>query len=198
MNIASAEFQCSSQKVSQCPAGEMREFAFIGRSNVGKSSLINMLTQRPGLAKVSGTPGKTRLINHFIINGQWALVDLPGYGYAKVSRKERSGFSSLITSYILNREQLYYLFVLVDARHEPQKIDLEFIRFLGEHGVPFGIVFTKADKLSQAQLNRNIDTYSKTLTEEWEELPRMFVTSSEKGRGRDEILDFIENCIAQS
>lgn len=198
MNIASAEFQCSSQKASQCPAGEMREFAFIGRSNVGKSSLINMLTQRPGLAKVSGTPGKTRLINHFIINGQWALVDLPGYGYAKVSRKERSGFSSLITSYILNREQLYYLFVLVDARHEPQKIDLEFIRFLGEHGVPFGIVFTKADKLSQAQLNRNIDTYSKTLTEEWEELPRMFVTSSEKGRGRDEILDFIENCIAQS
>lgn len=198
MNIASAEFQCSSQKASQCPAGEMREFAFIGRSNVGKSSLINMLTQRPGLAKVSGTPGKTRLINHFIINGQWALVDLPGYGYAKVSRKERSGFSSLITSYILNREQLYYLFVLVDARHEPQKIDLEFIRFLGEHGVPFGIVFTKADKLSQAQLNRNIDTYRKTLAEEWEELPRMFVTSSEKGRGRDEILDFIENCIAQS
>lgn len=198
MNIASAEFQCSSQKASQCPAGEMREFAFIGRSNVGKSSLINMLTQRPGLAKVSGTPGKTRLINHFIINGQWALVDLPGYGYAKVSRKERSGFSSLITSYILNREQLYYLFVLVDARHEPQKIDLEFIRFLGEHGVPFGIVFTKADKLSQAQLNRNIDTYRKTLAEEWEELPLMFVTSSEKGRGRDEILDFIENCIAQS
>ncbi|MCC8063356.1 MAG: ribosome biogenesis GTP-binding protein YihA/YsxC [Rikenellaceae bacterium] len=198
MNIASAEFQCSSQKASQCPAGEMREFAFIGRSNVGKSSLINMLTQRPGLAKVSGTPGKTRLINHFIINGQWALVDLPGYGYAKVSRKERSDFSSLITSYILNREQLYYLFVLVDARHEPQKIDLEFIRFLGEHGVPFGIVFTKADKLSQAQLNRNIDTYCKTLAEEWEELPRMFVTSSEKGRGRDEILDFIENCIAQS
>lgn len=199
MNIASAEFQCSSQKASQCPANDdMREFAFIGRSNVGKSSLINMLTQRPGLAKVSGTPGKTRLINHFIINGEWALVDLPGYGYAKVSRKERSGFSSLITDYILNREQLYYLFVLVDARHEPQKIDLEFIRFLGEHGVPFGIVFTKTDKLSQAQLNRNIDAYKKQLSEEWEELPRMFVTSSEKGRGRDEILDFIENCLEQS
>lgn len=199
MNITSAEFQCSSQKVSQCPTGDdMREFAFIGRSNVGKSSLINMLTQRPGLAKVSGTPGKTRLINHFIINGQWALVDLPGYGYAKVSRKERSGFSSLITNYILNREQLYYLFVLIDARHEPLKIDLEFIRFLGEHGVPFGIVFTKADKLSQAQLNRNIDTYKKQLSEEWEELPRMLVTSSEKGRGRDEILDFIENCLVQS
>lgn len=198
MNIASAEFQCSSQKASQCPAGDMREFAFIGRSNVGKSSLINMLTRQPGLAKVSGTPGKTRLINHFVINNEWALVDLPGYGYAKVSRKERSGFSSLITNYILNREQLYYLFVLVDARHEPQKIDLEFIRFLGEHGVPFGIVFTKADKLSQAQLNRNIDIYKKQLSEEWEELPRMFVTSSEKGTGRDEILDFIENCLEQS
>lgn len=198
MNIASAEFQCSSQKASQCPAGDMREFAFIGRSNVGKSSLINMLTRQPGLAKVSGTPGKTRLINHFVINNEWALVDLPGYGYAKVSRKERSGFSSLITNYILNREQLYYLFVLVDARHEPQKIDMEFIRFLGEHGVPFGIVFTKADKLSQSQLNRNIEIYKKQLSEEWEELPRMFVTSSEKGMGRDEILDFIENCLEQS
>lgn len=198
MNIASATFQCSSQKASQCPAGDMREFAFIGRSNVGKSSLINMLTRQPGLAKVSGTPGKTRLINHFIINGQWALVDLPGYGYAKVSRKDRSGFSSLITNYILNREQLYYLFVLVDARHEPQKIDMEFIRFLGEHGVPFGIVFTKADKLSQAQLNRNITIYKKQLSEEWEELPRMFVTSSEKSTGREEILDFIENCLEQS
>lgn len=198
MNIASAEFQCSSQKASQCPAGDMREFAFIGRSNVGKSSLINMLTRQPGLAKVSGTPGKTRLINHFVINNEWALVDLPGYGYAKVSRKERSGFSSLITTYILNREQLYYLFVLVDARHEPQKIDLEFIRFLGEHGVPFGIVFTKADKLSQSQLNRNIEIYKKKLSEEWEELPCMFVTSSEKGTGRDEILDFIENCLEQS
>lgn len=198
MNIASAEFQCSSQKASQCPAGDMREFAFIGRSNVGKSSLINMLTRQPGLAKVSGTPGKTRLINHFVINNEWALVDLPGYGYAKVSRKERSGFSSLITNYILNREQLYYLFVLVDARHEPQKIDLEFIRFLGEHGVPFGIVFTKADKLSQSQLNRNIEVYKTQLSEEWEELPRMFVTSSEKGSGRDEILDFIENCLEQS
>lgn len=198
MNIASAEFQCSSQKASQCPAGDMREFAFIGRSNVGKSSLINMLTRQPGLAKVSGTPGKTRLINHFVINNEWALVDLPGYGYAKVSRKERSGFSSLITNYILNREQLYYLFVLVDARHEPQKIDMEFIRFLGEHGVPFGIVFTKADKLSQSQLNRNIEIYKKQLSEEWEELPRMFVTSSEKGMGRDEILDFIENSLEQS
>lgn len=198
MNIISATFLCSSQKASQCPAGDMREFAFIGRSNVGKSSLINMLTQRTGLAKVSGTPGKTRLINHFTINGQWALVDLPGYGYAKVSRRERSGFSSLITDYVLNREQLYYLFVLIDARHEPLRIDLEFIRFLGVHGVPFGIAFTKADKLSQAQLDRNIGNYRKQLSEEWEELPRMFVTSSEKGRGRDEILDFIENCLEQS
>lgn len=198
MNILSATFLCSSQKVTQCPTDERREFAFIGRSNVGKSSLINMLTGRPGLAKVSGTPGKTRLINHFIINDQWALVDLPGYGYAKVSRRERSGFSSLITDYILNREQLYYLFVLVDSRHEPQRIDLEFIRFLGTNGVPFGIVFTKADKLSQAQLNRNIALYGQRLREEWEELPQMFVTSSEKGRGRDEILDFIENCLEQS
>lgn len=198
MNILSATFLCSSQKVTQCPTDERREFAFIGRSNVGKSSLINMLTGRPGLAKVSGTPGKTRLINHFIINDQWALVDLPGYGYAKVSRRERSGFSSLITDYVLNRTQLYYLFVLVDSRHEPQRIDLEFIRFLGTNGVPFGIVFTKADKLSQAQLNRNIALYSQRLREEWEELPQMFVTSSEKGRGRDEILDFIENCLEQS
>ncbi|HIW10915.1 MAG TPA: ribosome biogenesis GTP-binding protein YihA/YsxC [Candidatus Rikenella faecigallinarum] len=198
MNILSATFLCSSQKVTQCPTDERREFAFIGRSNVGKSSLINMLTGRPGLAKVSGTPGKTRLINHFIINDQWALVDLPGYGYAKVSRRERSGFSSLITDYVLNRTQLYYLFVLVDSRHEPQRIDLEFIRFLGTNGVPFGIVFTKADKLSQAQLNRNIALYGQRLREEWEELPQMFVTSSEKGRGRDEILDFIENCLEQS
>lgn len=198
MNIASAEFECSSQKASQCPANDRREFAFIGRSNVGKSSLINMLTQRPGLAKVSGTPGKTRLINHFVINSEWALVDLPGYGYAKVSRKERSGFSGLITNYILNRENLYYLFVLVDARLEPQKIDLEFIRFLGGHGVPFGIVFTKADKLSKAQLDRSMGAYKTTLSEEWEELPQFFVTSAEKGRGRDEILDFIENCIRQS
>ena len=198
MNILSATFLCSSQKVTQCPTDERREFAFIGRSNVGKSSLINMLTGRPGLAKVSGTPGKTRLINHFIINDQWALVDLPGYGYAKVSHRERSGFSSLITDYVLNRTQLYYLFVLVDSRHEPQRIDLEFIRFLGTNGVPFGIVFTKADKLSQAQLNRNIALYSQRLREEWEELPQMFVTSSEKGRGRDEILDFIENCLEQS
>lgn len=198
MNILSATFLCSSQKVTQCPTDERREFAFIGRSNVGKSSLINMLTGRPGLAKVSGTPGKTRLINHFIINDQWALVDLPGYGYAKVSRRERSGFSSLITDYVLNRTQLYYLFVLVDSRHEPQRIDLEFIRFLGTNGVPFGIVFTKADKLSQTQLNRNIALYGQRLREEWEELPQMFVTSSEKGRGRDEILDFIENCLEQS
>lgn len=197
MNILSATFLCSSQKVTQCPADERHEFAFIGRSNVGKSSLINMLTGRPGLAKVSGTPGKTRLINHFIINDRWALVDLPGYGYAKVSRRERSGFSSLITDYVLNRSQLYYLFVLVDSRHEPQRIDLEFIRLLGTHGVPFGIVFTKADKLSRAQLNRNIALYGQRLREEWEELPQMFVTSSEKGRGRDEILDFIENCLEQ-
>lgn len=195
MNILSATFLCSSQKVTQCPADERHEFAFIGRSNVGKSSLINMLTGRPGLAKVSGTPGKTRLINHFIINDRWALVDLPGYGYAKVSRRERSGFSSLITDYVLNRSQLYYLFVLVDSRHEPQRIDLEFIRLLGTHGVPFGIVFTKADKLSKAQCEKSIERYRRTLAETWEELPPMFVSSSEHGTGRDEILDFIGECL---
>lgn len=196
MIIQKAEFQCSSQKISQCPAGDKKEFAFIGRSNVGKSSLINMLTGRAGLAKVSGTPGKTRLINHFTVNDEWWLVDLPGYGYAKVSKKERGGFSTLITDYILKRENLYYLFVLVDSRHEPQKIDLEFIRFLGENGIPFGLIFTKIDKLSNTQLKRNVAHYSEILSQEWEELPHIFVTSSEKSRGKDEILDFIDDCLA--
>lgn len=198
MKIATAEFNCSSQLVSQCPATEMSEVAFIGRSNVGKSSLINMITGHEGLAKVSGTPGKTRLINHFTINGSWSLVDLPGYGYAKVSRQNRSEFSSLITGYVLGREQMHYLFVLVDSRHEPQRIDLEFITFLGEKGVPFGIVFTKADKLSAAQIGRNLDVYKKRLLEQWEELPEIFITSAEKGRGKDEILDFIEKHVVKS
>lgn len=192
MKISTAEFKCSSQKLEQCPDDTPVEVAFIGRSNVGKSSLINMLTSRDGLAKVSGTPGKTRLVNHFIINGEWALVDLPGYGYAKTSRKDRSEFSSLITSYILGREQMHYLFVLVDSRHEPQKIDLNFIEFLATNGVPFGIVFTKVDKLSASQLKRNVGIYQKRLHEDWEELPQMFFTSSEKRDGRDEILNFIE------
>lgn len=192
MKISTAEFKCSSQKLEQCPDDTPVEVAFIGRSNVGKSSLINMLTNRDGLAKVSGTPGKTRLINHFMINGEWALVDLPGYGYAKTSRKDRSEFSNLITSYVLGREQMHYLFVLVDSRHEPQKIDLNFIEFLATNGVPFGIVFTKVDKLSASQLKRNVGVYQNRLHEDWEELPQMFFTSSEKRGGRDEILNFIE------
>lgn len=195
MNITSATFRCSSQKLSQCPADNRHEFAFIGRSNVGKSSLINMLTDSPSLAKVSSTPGKTKLINHFLINGNWYLVDLPGYGYARVSKSERREFSKLILDYVLEREQMHFLFVLVDSRLEPQKIDLDFINLLGEHGVPFGIVFTKCDKLSSNQAESNIARYRRTLLQSWEELPPMFRTSSEKRQGREAILDFIDNCL---
>lgn len=195
MNITSATFRCSSQKLSQCPADNRHEFAFIGRSNVGKSSLINMLTDSPSLAKVSSTPGKTKLINHFLINGNWYLVDLPGYGYARVSKSERREFSKLILDYVLEREQMHFLFVLVDSRLEPQKIDLDFINLLGEHGIPFGIVFTKCDKLSSNQAESNIARYRRTLLQSWEELPPMFRTSSEKRQGREVILDFIDNCL---
>ena len=195
MNIPSATFRCSSQKLSQCPADNRHEFAFIGRSNVGKSSLINMLTDSPSLAKVSSTPGKTKLINHFLINGNWYLVDLPGYGYARVSKSERREFSKLILDYVLEREQMHFLFVLVDSRLEPQKIDLDFINLLGEHGIPFGIVFTKCDKLSSNQAESNIARYRRTLLQSWEELPPMFRTSSEKRQGREAILDFIGNCL---
>lgn len=195
MNITSATFRCSSQKLSQCPADNRHEFAFIGRSNVGKSSLINMLTDSPSLAKVSSTPGKTKLINHFLINGNWYLVDLPGYGYARVSKSERREFSKLILDYVLEREQMHFLFVLVDSRLEPQKIDLDFINLLGEHGIPFGIVFTKCDKLSSNQAESNIARYRRTLLQSWEELPPMFHTSSEKRQGREAILDFIGNCL---
>lgn len=195
MNITSATFRCSSQKLSQCPADNRHEFAFIGRSNVGKSSLINMLTYSPSLAKVSSTPGKTKLINHFLINGNWYLVDLPGYGYARVSKSERREFSKLILDYVLEREQMHFLFVLVDSRLEPQKIDLDFINLLGEHGIPFGIVFTKCDKLSSNQAESNIARYRRTLLQSWEELPPMFRTSSEKRQGREAILDFINNCL---
>ena len=190
-----AKFKCSSERISQVPKDELRDIAFIGRSNVGKSSLVNMLTGIKGLAKVSGTPGKTRLINHFSINDSWYLVDLPGYGYARVSKSTRGEFSKLITDYVLKCEKLHFLFVLVDSRLEPQKIDLRFIELLGEHGIPFGIIFTKADKLSQAQLNRNIKTYKQTLTEQWEELPPTFISSSEKGLGREEILTFIDSLL---
>lgn len=190
-----AKFKCSSERISQVPKDELKDIAFIGRSNVGKSSLVNMLTGIKGLAKVSGTPGKTRLINHFLINDSWYLVDLPGYGYARVSKSKLGEFSKLITDYVLKCEKMHFLFVLVDSRLEPQKIDLNFIELLGQNGVPFGIIFTKADKLSQAQLNRSITTYKKTLAEQWEELPPMLVSSSEKGTGREEILAFIEECL---
>ncbi len=193
-----AKFKCSSEKISQVPKDSLKDIAFIGRSNVGKSSLVNMITGVNSLAKVSGTPGKTKLINHFLINDSWYLVDLPGYGYARVSKSTRGEFSKLITDYVLKCEKMHYLFVLVDSRLEPQKIDLRFIELLGENGIPFGIIFTKADKLSQAQLNRNVKNYKQTLLEQWEELPPMFISSSEKGTGREEILAFIEECLANN
>ena len=195
MQIRKAEFRCSSERISQVPKDDLRDIAFIGRSNVGKSSLINMLTGRSGLAKVSGTPGKTRLVNHFRIDDAWYLVDLPGYGYARTSKTERSGFSKLITDYVLRCERLHFLFVLVDIRLEPQAIDLRFIEMLGENGIPFGIIFTKADKLSQTQARRSVERYGAVLAEQWEELPPMLVSSAEKGIGREEILGFVEECL---
>ena len=193
--ITRATFKCSSEKISQVPKDNLPDIAFIGRSNVGKSSLINMLTQHKGLAKVSATPGKTRLINHFTINDSWYLVDLPGYGYARTSKSTRGGFAKIITDYVFKCEKMHFLFVLVDSRLEPQRIDLEFIEQLGEHNVPFGIIFTKADKLSKAQLTRSVSTFQQTLLEQWEELPPMFVSSSERGTGRDEIVGYIESIL---
>ena len=193
--INKAVFKCSSEKISQVPKDSLRDIAFIGRSNVGKSSLINMLTKHKGLAKVSATPGKTRLINHFTINDSWYLVDLPGYGYARTSKSTRGGFAKIITDYVFKCEKMHFLFVLVDSRLEPQRIDLEFIEQLGEHNVPFGIIFTKADKLSKAQLTRSVSTFQQTLLEQWEELPPMFVSSSERGTGRDEIVGYIESIL---
>lgn len=196
MNIISAEFKFSSQKISQIPKDGLPEFAFIGRSNVGKSSLINMLTGHPGLAKVSGTPGKTKLINHFLINESWYLVDLPGYGYARVSKSVKKDFEKLITDYILLSEKMYFLFVLVDSRHEPQKIDLEFIEMLGRNQVPFGIVFTKADKQSANLTESGVARYKRKLLESWEELPPIFITSSENKTGKAPILEFVGKCLA--
>ncbi|MBQ3209727.1 MAG: YihA family ribosome biogenesis GTP-binding protein [Alistipes sp.] len=193
--INKAVFKCSSEKISQVPKDKLPDIAFIGRSNVGKSSLINMLTQHKGLAKVSATPGKTRLINHFTINDSWYLVDLPGYGYARTSKSTRGGFAKIITDYVFKCEKMHFLFVLVDSRLEPQKIDLEFIEQLGMNGVPFGIIFTKADKLSKTQLQRSVTAYQKSLAEQWEELPPMFTSSSEKGTGRDEIVGYIEDIL---
>lgn len=195
MQIHKAEFKCSSERIGQVPKDDLRDFAFIGRSNVGKSSLINMLTGRNGLAKVSGTPGKTRLINHFRIDNAWYLVDLPGYGYARTSKSLRGEFAKIITDYVLRCEKMHMLFVLVDIRLEPQKIDLRFIEMLGTYGVPFAIVFTKADKLSKTQCEKSVERYRETLLQTWEELPEMFVSSSERGTGREEILDFIGRCL---
>lgn len=195
MLIKSAEYTISSARVEQCPAGELPEFAFIGRSNVGKSSLINMLTGRAGLAKTSSTPGKTVLINHFLINRDWYLVDLPGYGYAKRGMQQRDELQRMITNYILRREQMMNLFLLIDVRHEPQRIDMEFIEWLGENGIPFSIVFTKADKLSKGKLAANVKYYLSELSKQWEELPPYFITSSETRQGRDEVLDYIEQII---
>jgi GTP-binding protein len=197
MKITSAKFAFSSGKLSQIPRDGLREFAFIGRSNVGKSSLINMLTAKKDMAKVSGTPGKTRLINHFLVNNQWYLVDLPGYGYARASKSIRAGFDKLITDYVSKADKLWFLFVLVDARHEPQKIDMEFLTMLGENGIPFGVVFTKADKLGTNALASNVANYKQTLLKQWEELPPMFISSSEKRLGADEILDFIDSALNQ-
>ena len=192
MVIKSAEFVISNSRVEKCPTTGLPEYAFIGRSNVGKSSLINMLTARKGLAMTSQKPGKTQLINHFIINDAWYLVDLPGYGYARLGKDSRDSLRRMIEDYVLERKELVLLFVLLDCRHEPQKIDLEFIQWLGEEGVPFALVFTKADKLSKGRLAANVEASKAKLHEEWEELPPIFVTSSEERMGRDELLGYIE------
>ena len=192
MVIKSAKFEISNSDLCKCPAGPRHEYAFIGRSNVGKSSLINMLTNHSGLAKTSQTPGKTMLINHFLINNEWYIVDLPGYGYASRGKESREQLKVIIESYILRREQMTNLFVLVDSRHKPQKIDLEFMQWLGENGVPFSIVFTKLDKLGLNVGKANIGTYKQVLLEQWEELPPIFVTSSVDGRGREDLLAYIE------
>lgn len=192
MDIKSAEFVISNTDYLKCPDSKLPEYAFIGRSNVGKSSLINMLCNRKDLAMTSSKPGKTLLINHFLINNNWHLVDLPGYGYATAGKKMRDQLQDIIESYILKREQLTCLFLLIDCRHEPQKIDLEFMEWLGDNAVPFSIVFTKLDKLSHVKGIESIRVYKDKLEEQWEELPPIFLTSSEKRLGRDEILGYIE------
>jgi len=193
MEIKSAEFTISSSRADMCPKSDIPEYAFIGRSNVGKSSLINMLTKKPKLAMTSSTPGKTLLINHFLINKEWYLVDLPGYGFALRGKKMMEKIKNLIEYYVLEREQLTCLFVLIDSRHEPQKIDLEFIEWLGENGIPFAIIFTKADKQTVGKTRQNVNNYLNKLKEQWEELPPHFISSSENGTGRQEILDYIES-----
>jgi len=192
MDIKSAEFVMSNSDVAKCPKILLPEYAFIGRSNVGKSSLINMLTNRKNLAKTSGKPGKTQLINHFLINKNWHLVDLPGYGYAKVSKSHKKTFQKFITQYFSLRQQLVNAFVLVDIRHEPQPIDLEFMQWLGENSIPFSIIFTKADKLKPKVIENHINDYKSTLLETWEEMPKHFITSSTKTTGREEVLNYID------
>ncbi len=192
MDVKKARFVVSNSDVKKCPATGLPEYAFIGRSNVGKSSLINMLVRQKGLAMTSSTPGKTMLINHFIVDDSWYIVDLPGYGYARRGKEGREAIRRIIDSYVLGREDMTCLFVLLDCRHEPQKIDLEFIQFLGENGVPFALVFTKSDKISKGALERNVEAYKATLLETWEELPPIFCTSAEKYLGRDELLDYID------
>ena len=192
MEIKSAEFVISNTDIKKCPDNGLPEYAFIGSSNVGKSSLINMLTNRRGLAMTSSKPGKTLLVNHFIINDTWYLVDLPGYGYAMAGKSMREKLKNIIESYILYREELTCLFVLIDCRLEPQQIDIEFMEWLGENGIPFSIIFTKIDKLSKSKLSENLKAYRDKLFETWEELPPIFITSSEKGQGREELLDYID------
>jgi len=193
MKIKSAEFVMSNSDVAKCPKNRIPEYAFIGRSNVGKSSLINMLTNRKSLAKTSGRPGKTQLINHFIINDKWYLVDLPGYGYARVSKTSKKTFQKFITNYFKEREQLVSAFVLVDIRHKPQPIDLEFMQWMGEAQIPFSIIFTKADKLKPQAIDRHVEDYKTILLETWEEIPNYFITSSSKVIGKEEVLNYIES-----
>ena len=192
MEIKQAAFVVSNTQVAKCPTHKLPEYAFIGRSNVGKASLINMLTNHKGLAKTSSKPGKTQLINHFLINKEWYLVDLPGYGYAKVSKQSKKTFQQFITDYFKKRRELINAFVLVDIRHEPQKIDLEFMQWLGENAIPFAIVFTKADKLTEKQIQEHVASYSEILLQQWEEMPPYFITSSENRLGKEDLLSYIE------
>ena len=192
MEIKQAAFVVSNTQVAKCPTHKLPEYAFIGRSNVGKSSLINMLTNHKGLAKTSSKPGKTQLINHFLINKEWYLVDLPGYGYAKVSKQSKKTFQQFITDYFKKRRELVSAFVLVDIRHEPQKIDLEFMQWLGENAIPFAIVFTKADKLTEKQIQEHVTSYREILLQQWEEMPPYFITSSENRMGKEDLLSYIE------
>jgi len=198
MEVKKAVFVESNSDWNKCPKHQLPEFAFIGRSNVGKSSLINKLTNQKNLAKTSSTPGKTLLINHFLVNDSWYLVDLPGYGFAKIGMEGRAKLDKMIKDYVLHREELFNLFVLIDCRHEPQKNDLEFIEFLGANGVPFSIIFTKADKLSKSKLATSVQAYRDKLLEEWEELPPIFVTSSESGAGKEELLEYIDSIMKMS